>query len=137
MVAIDRVRCGCAFNRVNPKFTAPGGGTQGGKTALHWAAMQDCVEVVQMLLDVCPELAEVKEQVRGMTALQEAALHGSLEVVRLILDHRAELADDTSKVTGQPSQCVLMCCWRSGVGRHDSAPHSCVPWRRGYGSSAV
>ena len=55
-----------------------GGATQGGRTALHWAAKQGCVEVVRMLLDAWPELGDVKDEVQepaGQPALPLTLTH--------------------------------------------------------------
>ncbi len=65
-----------------------------GSTLLHWAAEDDCVEIVELLLQLDPStssernsIASLKDTTSGMTPLHAAAMMGSERVLILLLSH--------------------------------------------------
>ena len=65
-----------------------------GRTALHWAALQDHEPVTQLLLDREANVSATNK--RGMTALHCAAREGHEPVTRLLLDKGAKPSATTT-----------------------------------------
>ncbi|KAB1221613.1 hypothetical protein CJ030_MR2G006823 [Morella rubra] len=65
-------------------------------TALHTAAAQGHIEVVNFLLEKCSNLATIARS-NGKTALHSAARHGHLEVVRALLRREPGIATRIDK----------------------------------------